>query len=140
MKPLQEQVRTRCVYYNGLQHEHCKAGIEYESVRPESRSQSWPCVVQVGRELGSCPKQRFPTDGEVAAEVAETKGKMRSTLRVLSDVFTDAKSKGYRKGHGGQGVIRCSKCNTGDLEYVVTDHSGQVWVKCSTDGCIAWMP
>ena len=44
MIPIEDQIRKRCVHFNGIQHIKCKAGIELEDVKDTSvRPYRWPC-------------------------------------------------------------------------------------------------
>lgn len=71
MKSLREQIAGQCVHFCGIQHKHCKAGVELVSVRDSSQPgpYRWPCLTIDGRAATTvCAQRRMPTPDEVEAE------------------------------------------------------------------------
>ena len=60
----------KCKHFNGLQHDKCEAGIDYDTRRDTDQVglDQWPCW-----GAGQCPRYDPPTKAEIEAEEAETK-------------------------------------------------------------------
>lgn len=65
-RSLKEQIESKCVHFNGLVNETCKAGVNYESVGAKRMGMDKPCFKGGS---GTCDKCRFPTEEEVLEEV-----------------------------------------------------------------------
>jgi hypothetical protein len=50
----------------------------------------------------------------------------------------DAKTKGFKKGHGGQSSVQCPNCPDGVIRYSVASVNGHMHAGC-TKGCASWM-
>lgn len=75
-RSLRDQIADRCVHFTGIQHDQCKAHVRYDDVRDtDVRPHRLPCfrsdLFETGEPAPVCTAQRFPTDAEVDAEVAE---------------------------------------------------------------------
>jgi hypothetical protein len=71
----------KCVHFNGIQHETCKAGVAYKSVRDSAaRPYRWPCLTLTdGPAATTCAQYRALTDEEWAAidrEISEAIDRM----------------------------------------------------------------
>jgi hypothetical protein len=64
MKTLTEQIANSCVYFTGIQHKKCDAGIEYPNDCRKLPCHKSDCL--------PCEKQKFPTEEEVKKEVEES--------------------------------------------------------------------
>jgi hypothetical protein len=139
MKTLEEQKASKCVHFNGLQNDKCEAGILYVAVENLTVKgfARWPCFRD--GEACQCSRRHFPTPEEVAAGCAATRASMARTGKAMDAAFADAKAKGFEKGNGGSGQVKCPCCDSGTLHYSVAAYNGHVWGKCSTDGCVSWM-
>ena len=73
-KTLEEQIANRCVHFRApFQHETCKAGVEYASVKqPGEPGKGWRMPCFKDRGLHNCPLAEFPTPEAVRAEVEES--------------------------------------------------------------------
>lgn len=88
-RSLRDQIADRCVHFTGIQCDECKAGVRYEDVRdPDARPYRLPCfrsdLFETGQPAPSCASQRFPTDAEVDAEVAEMNAELDRHLAQLA--------------------------------------------------------
>lgn len=139
MKTLHQQIACHCKHFNGLQNSACDAGVQYDSVKDESRKGfgRWPCWRE-GEEL-TCEKRKFLTPEEVEAEVQEIEA---ATIRLTKGMVAcreDAKQRGLKKGNGGTGKIKCPVCDNGTLHYSVAGYNGHMHARCSTEHCLSWM-
>ena len=128
-KDLKEQIADKCIHFNGLSHQFCKAGINYESVKDRmKRPYEIPCVKNTAFYGSYCDKQQFRTDKEVEQELIEIED-----ISVIAFVAL-AKIAELKENSG---IIECPKCK-GKLRY--TRHSnGHVWGKCETENCLSWL-
>jgi hypothetical protein len=78
MKSLREQIASRCVHFNGIQHEKCAAGVELISIRDTThKPYRWPCIVLNNRDAATiCEKRHMPSPAEVDAEEAMWNAKL----------------------------------------------------------------
>lgn len=150
MKSLAEQISNKCEHYNGLSGPGmrddsatrcCKAGVVYLTVKSTDESIKgfgrYPCFRE--GEAVPCEKRHFLTPEEVAAEVAEHEASWGRLKLGIAAASEDAKKHGYRKGNGGNGLVLCPVCKTGDLHYTVASYNGHMWGRCSTKDCVSWM-
>lgn len=137
MRTLEEQIGGKCKHFTGISNAACAVGIRYADVRDESsRPYKFPCLKRDGL---SCPSQEFPTEAEVAAEVAEIRKAMDRTDKAMRTAKADAESRGLRRGNGGTGSVKCPACESGELSYSVSGYNGHMHAACSTDNCVRWM-
>ncbi len=140
MRSLEEQIGGKCVHYCGLHNKtQCDAGVVYDSVKDETRKGfgQYPCFLE--GEPVPCDKRHFPTPEEVKAEVDAIHAQSAKTMQAMSAAMQDAKAKGFKKGNGGAGTVKCPNCESGTLHYSVASYNGHVWGKCSTPKCTSWM-
>jgi len=132
----------RCVNFNGLMNDKCRAGVEYDSVRaaPDQIAavgarHGLPCFED---GCGSCAQQRFPTEAERAQrekELLEFLGFMH-TARVA--IRKHAGYTGKKPSHDMRGTVECPKCRA-RLGYSVSSYNGHIWGRCETPNCLMWM-
>ena len=125
-----------CKHFNGVQHDRCKAGVNYrETFPPPWGKGGLPCI-----EHGStlCDKADWPTNDEARAAALESIAATERMLAPLRAVHQDAKSRGLGKGHGGANSCTCPNCG-GLISYSVAAVNGHVCARCSTQGCVAWI-
>lgn len=128
-KDLKEQIADKCIHFNGLSHQFCKAGINYESVKDRTqRPYKIPCVKNTVMHGSHCSLQQFRTDEEVEKEIKEIENISVIAFGALSIIST-------RKENNG--IIECPKCG-GKLHYTRASN-GHVWGKCETENCLSWM-
>lgn len=116
---LQEQISNRCVHFNGIMNDCCKAGINYESVRVD-KPYKFPCLNQGGE----CSQVKFLTEEEVQQELKVIEEGTISTMKAYISIKDY-----YKKTSERAGKIPCS-CG-GELSYRVAASNGHIWAKCS---------
>jgi hypothetical protein len=124
-----EQIAGRCVHFTGVQHATCKAGVAYEQLPG-----ALPCLRSMGADK-PCEKRRWPTEEEVAKELADWDAATRRILKV-GPIIKQIKQE--HQGKSWQGVVVCPECN-GKLHMRHAACNGHVWGRCETEGCLAWM-
>lgn len=138
MRSLEEQIGGRCIHFTGISNNACEVGVNYVDVRDsESSPYKWPCTDKGCRV--TCDKRRFPTAEEVKAEIDEIKAHTETLMKAMSAARDDAKAKGFKRGNGGRGKVKCPCCESGELHYSVASLNGHLWGKCSTPDCVSWM-
>lgn len=137
-RSLAEQIRDKCVHFNGVQNKVCKAGVEYDSVGV--RGCGVPCLRRVGKgaEL-DCDKRQWPTEQEVQDAVGSSRMASARMLAGLAAVSEDAKRRGLGKGHGGRGDVACPVCEGGTIHYSVAGVNGHRHARCTTADCVCFM-
>lgn len=134
MRSLKEQIENRCVYFNGVQNDACKAEVNYDSFPRGTR----PCIKLEHPSIiepQSCGKKQLPTPEDVAKELAGWKATEDKITKVMPLV---ARIKKDHKGEWWSGVERCPVCGMA-LVMSIAAHNGHVWGKCETEGCVSWM-
>ena len=126
-----ERRLKRCIYFNGVQNETCKAGIAYTLFKGKI-----PCFE---RNEVICDKLHLPTKEEAEAEIDEMDRASEKTLNAVKATHEDAIKKGLRKGHGGYGTLPCPTGCGGMLEYSVSSYNGHIHGRCKTPHCVQWM-
>jgi hypothetical protein len=72
-------------------------------------------------------------------ELDQLEALMEKRSKAVDAAYKDAKEKGFKRGNGGQGQIKCPCCESGTLHYKVSAYNGHLWGRCSTEGCVAWV-
>lgn len=121
-KTLHEQIACKCIHFNGVMNDSCKAGINYSDVRV-GKPYKFPCLQQGGE----CATAKFPTEEEIKTRIEEIEGS--STKAILA--YSDIKSH-YDKTKIKAGQIPC-RCG-GALNYVVASINGHVCANCKSCG------
>lgn len=139
MKSLHDQISDECVHFNGHQNGKCDEGVSYDSVEDASKKgfARFPCWKE--GESVPCEKRKFPTEAEVQEWLAEHDRRWEMLEKAFAAVRADGDKRGYGKGHGGQGAVKCPCCADGELSYSVSGYNGHVHGRCSTAGCVRWM-
>lgn len=133
---------TSCRHFTGIQHETCKAGVNYERLRGETHS--LPCLanfVNLGRlPKAECGKFATLTEEEATREADELVQTQQSSRLAMTAAHADAKSKGLGKGKGGVSSLPCPIPNCkGTLQYSVASYNGHMHARCNTGTCVSWM-
>lgn len=130
-----------CKHFTGIQHDTCRAGVAYDSVRvvltPEQRAAAttpsgFPCLA--GSPLDNCPSRAYPTRDEIAAELVEFK-----RLSVACSTVRAAIVEKERGRKSVQGELPCPVCASGTVRYTIAGTNGHVWARCSTATCVRFM-
>lgn len=128
-KSIGEQYAGKCINFNGLINDECKAGVKYPPLKSDT-----PCFIE-NENITICEKRRFPTAQECLDREAEMEAhlnKMRAAFEIV------AKVKKEHKGTNWAGYFECPACK-GKLHISHARINGHVWGKCETEGCLAWM-
>jgi hypothetical protein len=103
---LHEQISDKCRHFNGIQNKACKAGVEYDSFRPEGRVMALPCFREPPLKNAPCAEcgfRDFLTDAEVDAEVEE----IEASIRKFSEDLAAGKCPHCGDGGPRKQVGRC---------------------------------
>ncbi len=120
MKSLKEQISGKCIHFNGIMNECCKAGISYASVR-EGKPNNFPCL----KQGGECSNVRFLSEQEVEERLSEIKDREVKTLIAYTKI-----KEHFNKTKDNPGKLPC-ECG-GELKYIVTESNGHIRANCST--------
>lgn len=122
---LEEQISRKCIHFNGVMENVCKAGVNYKDVReePASGPYKFPCLQQGGE----CKHAQFRTPEEVKQKVFEIDNECVKALIAVSTVKDH-----IHKTKEQQGKVKC-ECG-GELHYAVAAVNGHVWAKCNSCG------
>lgn len=143
MKTLREQIACRCVHFNGLGKDKCRAGMAYDEVDKDKRlpmRAALPCFkpdiyLPAGVVQCYCPHVQFHTEEEILAQLKEHEesvAKMKLALKVIEPIRKEHKGKNWR------GTLECPNCK-GKLHVSHAGCNGHVHAKCETPDCVAWM-
>jgi hypothetical protein len=138
-RTLKEQILGKCKHFNGVQHSHCAAGIEYHRVRVEGTPGDMRSFLPCFGTHGECSKREMPTEAEADAEVAEVK-ESHQRIMIARKAIVDRCGGPWKKGYEQQsGRFPCPCCGIGTLAYSRSGYNGHVHARCSTEGCVAWV-
>lgn len=119
---LHEQLARKCIHFNGVMNDTCKAGIKYADVRI-GKPYKFPCL----KQGGECVHAKFRTEEEVNKEVAEMNDQGSKALTAYFNIKSH-----YEKTKEQSGKIAC-QCG-GELHYAVASVNGHIWAKCYSCG------
>lgn len=136
-------ILATCVHFTGIQHNSCKAGINYH----EQFGSGAGCFANIActqahpRDdfpMKECPSAKYPTRDEAEREETDRESQSRRCLEAMRLAHSDAKAKGYGVGSGGADSLKCPLCPDGILRYTVASYNGHMHAGC-TSGCVSWM-
>lgn len=133
MRTLEEQIRSRCIHFNGVQCGICHAGVPYSQFRLFGKG--LPCIRYPDESPPTCDKRESPTDEVVAKELAEHEAfeaRFSKTLPIIARVKKEHKNNNWR------GIETCPVCG-GKLHLSHAAFNGHVHGRCETEGCMSWM-
>lgn len=120
-----------CRHFTGIQHDTCRVGVRYLSVRDTSGPgmAKWPCL---GEDcVTRCDKKVNRTPEEVDAEDRAIAEALAHTATARMAIIATKQSRG---------AIDCPKCGgKGALRFSVSSYNGHVHAGCTTKDCLAWM-
>jgi ssDNA-binding Zn-finger/Zn-ribbon topoisomerase 1 len=137
-KSLREQIANKCIHFNGVMNDTCKAGVDYEQFRKQStpdKPVGFPCLRDC-ENAPACEKREWPSEEHIKARLDEIEQSTQRHLKAAEVV--DA----FRKRHKGKSAreaVPCPACGTGTLHLSISSYNGHVWGKCSTPDCLAWI-
>lgn len=135
MNKSSEKRALKCSHFNGVQNNHCEAGVEYSTLTADGEH----CLPCLGRTLGGtkplaeCPKFQKQTPEEIEArkkEIQEAMARMVATFPWIASVKAR-----YPRGKGGSGKDACPICR-GTIHYSVAAYNGHMHAQCETKGCV----
>jgi len=134
------RIMSTCVHFTGIQHELCKAGINYHDQFGSGAGcfANIPCSHTKDESPRECNKVQYPTRSEAEAEEAEREAHTKKAMNAMRSAHEDAKAKGLREGNGGSSSMKCPLCTDGELRYSVAGCNGHMHAGC-TNGCVSWM-
>jgi ribosomal protein S27E len=132
-----ERYMCRCIHFNGISNETCKAGVNYDGLRG-TQVGALPCWSDTETPL-VCDKRLLPTREQAEAHENEVAERQAATMKALRATHDDAKAKGLEKGNGGRSSVKCPTCGNGEIHYSVASYNGHIHASCSTQGCVSWM-
>lgn len=119
----------RCRHFNGIQHDTCRAGVSYDSVRIDGAPyRCHPCLCV---EIETCDKRSMLTTDELRAEEAEMRQSVSRMLTAREEVVRAARGE-----LGVRGSVQCPHC-PGKIVYSIVSN-GHIWAVCETTGCVRW--
>lgn len=130
VEQLTQSGMERCVNFTGLQHDKCKAGVVYESVRVGA---SIPCITKHNQEGAICSESRFLSEEEARASAILGEARLNETGEAMERCRKDANGR-----RGIVGRVECPRCQK-TLHYSVAGYNGHIWGQCETQGCVSWM-
>ena len=136
-----QKAMNDCKHFNGIQHDCCNAGVNYETLI-ENGKYRIPCLklaVGINRDPALCEKFTAMTREEAEADADSLITHEANVMLAIKAAHEDAKKKGYRKGHGGHDSFPCPTGCGGYLYYRVASVNGHMHAKCETEKCISWM-
>lgn len=121
---LRKQIAGRCVHFNGIQNEVCKAVINYQDKFPGVKI-GIPCC-HIATANRTCEKVQYPTNDQVDEVVRLIEEDAETTFAIII-----AAKKHYSKTKEKQAKF---KCPMGDHEamYTRADTNGHFWIKCKS--------
>jgi hypothetical protein len=130
-----------CRHFNGIQHDCCEAGVNYEELIEHGKYRI-PCLkmaIGLKRDPALCEKFAAMTREEAEKEADETLSIQAKTMLAMRAAHEDAKLKRFGKGHGGHDSFPCPTGCGGHLYYRVASVNGHMHAKCETPNCVSWM-
>lgn len=137
-RSLDEQIRNKCIHFNGTQNDACEVGMAYSTFRQKDGYMPIPCLRggSFKGETVECPKRQWPTDEEVKAELDEHAAHTKKFMAVLPII--QRLKKDYA-GKNWSGVEPCPVCG-GKLHLSIAGaYNGHVHGSCETPDCLRWM-
>lgn len=142
-----QQAMSECRHFNGIQHDTCKAGVNYRQLIGGD-DLGWalkiPCMPHLKMKHAKEPKvpcEKYCVMTKEEAEHFAEDAINTHAKAFLSRVATQAHAEemGFKEGNGGQSSIPCPACETGTLRYSVASLNGHMHAKCSTINCVSWV-
>lgn len=155
--------KGKCIHYNGVQNECCKAGVEYRTAfgpRPGVMLRM-PCFLyderpahgrgtyikpgeavvrkeidRRGEAMIPCDKFLEPTDAQVEQDRIETEAHSAKTLAAIK--VASAWRVNGRPTQDRREVVECPICKS-RLHLSQSAYNGHVHGRCETFGCVNWM-
>lgn len=109
---IEEQIKNKCIHFNGISGKTCRAGINYSDVEEKgARPIKIPCLLKNQMSGGKCEHAKFPTDEEAKIKAEDIIGSGQKTLLAMIAI-----KEHYKKTKILSGIIDCPNCK-GPLSY-----------------------
>lgn len=127
---------TCCVHRVSMMEKQCKAGVQFDSLKPNVASgECMPCYYVDGRKPCFCAKFE-PKPLVMIQERHKAMDAARDRLMAVNPMV--AKVKKEHKGENWRGVETCPICS-GKLHLSHAKYNSHVHGVCETEGCVSWM-
>ena len=138
-KHIEEIMRT-CVHFNGVQHDTCRAGVNYHELFGVGVG-CFAHLCCLSEPVGSvaCDKSVYPTRAQAEAEQGKREKRFKQVMQCVVVAKEHAEKEGLREGHGGVSQLDCPTGCGGILRYSVASVNGHMYARCSTEDCVSWM-
>ena len=103
-----EKRMNKCVNFNGIMNDRCRAGIDYEELAGGRLAlRRLPCLLnRADEDHIACPEARYPTREEAQAEIEESDRRIREYVsKIAEGVCPHCASEDWSQ------VGRCVYCN-----------------------------
>jgi hypothetical protein len=122
---MKQSFLNKCIHFNGLMNQLCKAGVPYETVRTTDKPfpKNFPCR---DRDSNLCPLAKFRTEEEAEKEAAEMMAAGARGLELLAKVVE------LKAANGQSGTVTCP-CG-GTAHFVKASSNGHIWASCPKCG------
>lgn len=127
-----------CVHFTGIQHQACKEGICYDTVR----GLGLPCITGNAPPSGiTCPSYLEPTAEQIADWQAKRDASLDRMRKVMLPVSEWRKAQAWSKRNkvSASGTVPCAACGSGTIHLSMAAYNGHVWGRCTTAGCVSWV-
>lgn len=122
LEQITRSLTNKCIHFNGLMNDCCKAGVNYDTVRVE-KPFGLPCM----KTGGTCGKIEFMSIEQAQVQAKELLG---AELKVV-EAYIKVKAH-YLKTNEESGSLRCD-CG-GLLQYIVARGNKHIWCRCKSCG------
>lgn len=120
-----------CRFFNGVQHDKCKAGVEYRSLGQGKL----PCITEYrGTDFAECDKYTEPSNEEVEKFDRVMRAASERMMKLIPFI---SRLKSEHKGKSWEGIETCPICS-GKLHVTHASINGHVWGSCETENCVRW--
>ena len=80
---IENQIKNRCIHFDGIQHEKCKAGVTLKGVKDTfGKPHKWPCLRNhMMGGINTCDLVQFPSEEEVKEEANRIRKETTKLIR-----------------------------------------------------------
>jgi len=123
MRSLEDQIANKCIHFNGVMSDICKAGIKYADVRVDLPDEPYkfPCL----KQAGECSCAEFPSKEDVQKTIDEIEISGLKVTNAIAAIKARIKETKQIKG-----VIPC-ECG-GELHYRQSSYNRHIGGQCSS--------
>jgi hypothetical protein len=82
IKTIEEQIKNKCIHFNGIANHKCKTGVVYAKVSDKSGNPfKFPCLENTSFSGGYCDKRESPTKEYVNQQLKEIENLFNGTFK-----------------------------------------------------------